>query len=151
MARQSPRSQTVDLSRLLGAEACSIFEDLRAVRSRKLWKKDPVVIVPSQTQCDEVNRAKNRLVTSEGHSSRSTALTSPSKLAGGRPPGATVNAITDQGMLAEMASLLQTIERYWTTHFSAGHEIDPLTVLRVRSVLTEHRQRYRKAQYTVTK
>jgi hypothetical protein len=54
--------------------------------------------------------------------------------------------MTDQGMLAEMASLLQTIERYWTTHFSAGDEIDPLTVLRVRSVLTEHRRRYRKSQ-----
>jgi hypothetical protein len=109
------------------------------------------MIVPSQAQCDEVNRAKDRLATSEGHGSRRTELTSPSKLAGGRPPGATVNAITDQGMLAEMASLLQIIERYWTTHFSAGHEIDPLTVLRVRSILTEHRQRYRKAQYTATK
>jgi hypothetical protein len=54
------------------------------------------------------------------------------------------NAVTDQGMLAEMASLLQIIERHWTTHFSAGDEIDPLTVLRVRSILTEHRRRYHK-------
>jgi hypothetical protein len=54
--------------------------------------------------------------------------------------------MTDQGMLAEMASLLQIIERYWSTHFSAGDEIDPLTVLRVRSILAEHRQRYRRHQ-----
>jgi hypothetical protein len=43
------------------------------------------------------------------------------------------DAMTNQRMLAEMASLLQIIERYWTTHFSAGDEIDPLTILRVRS------------------
>jgi hypothetical protein len=47
-------------------------------------------------------------------------------------------------MFAEMASLLQIIERHWATHFSAADEIDPLTVLRVRSILTEHRRRYHK-------
>ena len=102
------------------------------------------MVVLSQVQCKEANRTEDQLT----RSSCGTAVALPSKLAAGRVPGAAVNrvpnAVTDQGMLAEMASLLQIIERHWTTHFSAGDEIDPLTVLRVRSILTEHRRRYHK-------
>ena len=105
--------------------------------------------VLGRAQCEEANRAKDRLTRTDETSSRSIALTSLSRIAGGLR-GAAENSIpdvtTDQGMLAEMASLLQIIERYWCTHFSAGDEIDPLTVLRVRSILAEHRQRYRRHQ-----
>ena len=107
------------------------------------------MVVLGRAQCEEANRAKDRLTRTDEASSRSVALTSLSKIAGGRFPGAAENSTpdaTDQGMLAEMARLLQIIERYWSTHFSTGDEIDPLTVLRVRSILTEHRQRYRRPQ-----
>jgi hypothetical protein len=36
--------------------------------------------------------------------------------------------MTDQAMLAEMARLLAVIERYWSTHFRAGDEIDAFTI-----------------------
>jgi hypothetical protein len=36
--------------------------------------------------------------------------------------------MTAQAMLAEMAGLLAIIDRYWTTHFSAGDEIDASTI-----------------------
>jgi len=102
------------------------------------------VVVLSQAQCEEANRTEDQLT----RSSCGTAVTLPSKLAAGPFPGAPVNrvpnAVTDHGMFAEMASLLQIIERHWATHFSAADEIDPLTVLRVRSILTEHRRRYHK-------
>jgi hypothetical protein len=51
--------------------------------------------------------------------------------------------MTDQAMLAEMARLLAIVERYWSTHFRAGDEIDAFTVQQVRAVLAEHRQRLR--------
>jgi hypothetical protein len=51
--------------------------------------------------------------------------------------------MTDQAMLSEMARLLAIIERYWSTHFGAGDEIDAFTVQQVRAVLAEHRQRFR--------
>jgi hypothetical protein len=102
------------------------------------------VVVRSSAQCEEANRTQDQ------RSSCGTAVMSPSKLATGRFPGAAVNgvpnAMTDQGMIAEMASLLQIIERHWNTHFDAVDEIDSLTVLRVRSILTEHRRRYHKPQ-----
>jgi len=101
------------------------------------------VVVLRKAQCEEANRTEDQLA----RSSRGTTVTLPSKLAAGRFPGLAVNrTVTDQGMLAEMASLLQIIERHWTTHFDAVDEIDPLTVLRVRSILTEHRRRYHKPQ-----
>jgi len=56
------------------------------------------------------------------------------------------DAVTDQRMLAEMASLLHTIDRHWATHLSTGDEIDSLTIVRVRSILAEHRLRYREPQ-----
>jgi len=49
--------------------------------------------------------------------------------------------MTDQAMLAEMARLPAIIERYWSTHFRAGDEIDTFTAQQVRTALTEHRQR----------
>jgi hypothetical protein len=110
-------------------------------------KEDPIVVVLGQAQCGEANGAKDPLTRSDELSSRSEVLTSPSKLGGRRFPSVTVKALpdamTEQGMLAEMASLLQIIERYWATHLSTGDEIDTLTVVRVRSILAEHRLRCR--------
>ena len=53
------------------------------------------------------------------------------------------DAKTDQGMIAEAASLLQIMKRYWATHLITGDEIDALTVVRVRSILAEHRRKHR--------
>jgi hypothetical protein len=50
--------------------------------------------------------------------------------------------MTDQAMLAEMARLLAIIDRYWTTHFSAGGEVDASTIQQVHAILAEHRQKF---------
>jgi hypothetical protein len=52
--------------------------------------------------------------------------------------------MTDQAILTEMARLLAIIDRYWTTHFSAGDEIDASTIQQVRAILAEHRQKLRR-------
>jgi hypothetical protein len=44
---------------------------------------------------------------------------------------------------SEAASLLQIMKRYWATHLITGDEIDALTVVRVRSILAEHRRKHR--------
>jgi hypothetical protein len=49
--------------------------------------------------------------------------------------------MTDQAIVTEMARLLAIMERYWSTHFSVGDEIDPFTVQQVHAVLAEHRQK----------
>jgi hypothetical protein len=134
---------------LLGVEVYRLagsLQDLRGVRSASR-KEDLIVVVLSQAQRGEANGAKDRLTRSDELSSRSEVLTPPSKLGGRRFPGVTVealpDAVTDQGMLVEMASLLQIIERHWATHLSTGDEIDALTVVRVRSILAKHRLRCR--------
>jgi len=107
------------------------------------------VVVLGQAQCEEPNRRKDRLTRSDEHSSRGRSCNAALKNSRKVVPAAenfAPDTMTDQAMLAEMASLLQIIERYWSTHFSAGYEIDPLTVLRVRFILAEHRQRYRQPQ-----
>jgi hypothetical protein len=110
-------------------------------------KEDLIVFVLSQAQRGEANGAKDRLTRSDELGSRSEVLTPPSTLGGRRFPGVTAEALpdamTDQGMLAEMASLVQIIDRYLATHLSTGDEIDALTVVRVRSILAKHRLRCR--------